>query len=229
MLTARIAATLDLVLIPGPRLIAYVTVAVVIGIVLAFREALLDVAGFIWELIARGKAASARSVSPPLDAVAAALEQISRRDGSFTRDGFLRQASQTIVQVQRARTERTPELVRERLTDAAWLQLSRQVGQAGVWRERVVPTTAVRSIEVLNARCEPNQDVITVRSASVEESARSAAIDASRLVRETIEDWTFGRVRPAGADGFPAGNAGPWLLSQTRQVAANLVTKSSAA
>lgn len=218
MPAAVLAATLDLIIVPGPRLIASVVVIVVIGVVLAMREALLDAAGFVWELIAKRKAAKTESATPPLDTVTSALEQIRRRDASFARDGFLQQASETIKQVQRARTELTPELVRERLADAAWRQLSRQVGQAGVWRERVVPTTTLRSVEVVDARCEPNHDLITVRSASVEDSARTTAPEASRLVRETIEDWSFVR---------GSGNKATWLLSQMRQVAANLVPKSS--
>ncbi|HEV3460545.1 MAG TPA: TIM44-like domain-containing protein [Candidatus Dormibacteraeota bacterium] len=219
MPAAALAATLDLVIVPGPRLIASVVVIVVIGIVLAMREALLDAAGFVWELIVKRDAAKTATATPPLDSVASALEQIRQRDASFTRDGFLQQASETIRQVQHARTELTPELARERLADSAWLQLSRQVGQAGLWRERVVPTTALRSVEVVDARCEPNQDVIRVRSASVEDSARATAPEASRLVRETIEDWSFVR---------GSGNTAPWLLSQMRQVAANLVPRFSA-
>jgi len=219
MLAARVTVTLDLVIVPGPRLIVWVVGVLVIGVLLAMREALLDAAGFVWELIVKSDAAKTASATPPLDSVASALEQIRQRDTAFAKDGFLQQASETIRQVQHARTELTPELARERLADSAWLQLSRQVGQAGVWRERVVPTTTLRSVEVVDARCEPNRDLITVRSASVEDSARTTAPEASRLVRETIEDWSFVRV---------SGNTAPWLLSQMRQVAANLVPRFSA-
>ncbi len=198
MLAGRVAATLDLVFVPGPRLIIYVAVAVVLGVAFVTREILLDAAAYVWEVIVNRKTTSTRSARPPLDPVAAALQQIGQRDASFTRDGFLQQASQTISQVQRARTELTPELARERLADSAWQQLSRQVGQAGTWRERVVPTGTVRSVKVVDAHCEPNQDVITVRSVSVEDSARSAAIESSRLVQQTIEDWTFNRNQSAG-------------------------------
>ena len=228
MLAGRVAATLDLVFVPGPRLIIYVAVAVVLGVAFVTREILLDAAAYVWEVIVNRKTTSTRSARPPLDPVAAALQQIGQRDASFTRDGFLQQASQTISQVQRARTELTPELARERLADSAWQQLSRQVGQAGTWRERVVPTGTVRSVKVVDAHCEPNQDVITVRSVSVEDSARSAAIESSRLVQQTIEDWTFNRNQSAAA-GPPSGNAGRWLLSQMRPIASNLVAKSSAA
>jgi len=151
MLAARVTVTLDLVIVPGPRLIVWVVGVLVIGVLLAMREALLDAAGFVWELIVKSDAAKTASATPPLDSVASALEQIRQRDTAFAKDGFLQQASETIRQVQHARTELTPELARERLADSAWLQLSRQVGQAGVWRERVVPTTTLRSVEVVDA------------------------------------------------------------------------------
>jgi len=98
MLDARVAATLDLLFVPGPRLIIYVSVFIVMGLAFALREILLDGAAFIWELITNGKAAKA-PVGPPQDSLAAAFEQIRQRDASFTTVSYTHLTLPTICSV----------------------------------------------------------------------------------------------------------------------------------
>jgi len=219
---------MNLPFIPGPRLVFYMLVlagAVLVGLFVVLRESVLDLAGLLWGLSQnRSRANASQAATTDRANVAASLEQIGRHHPGFTPAGFLEDVKQTIELVQRARNERTPELVRDRLTAAAWLQLSRQVAQLSVSRDLSSGPMILKSAEIVAGRSDTNQDAITVRLTWKEDSS-GAPLDR-QLVRESLEDWTFGRLLQTTT--APV-NPDFWLLVQVNPISSTLVPRTFAA
>ncbi|HET6794792.1 MAG TPA: transporter [Acidimicrobiales bacterium] len=127
------------------------------------------------------------------------LAAIKAHDPAFEEASFLSGAERSFFLVQKAWSERQPDLSRQVMADAIWAQHKSQIeGYVDSHKRNVLEDLAVGSARIVAATSDQSLDTVTVRfnaaCADYDVDDRSGKIvRGDRDVRQWSEDWLFQR------------------------------------
>lgn len=146
----------------------------------------------------RGETLPGSDASATTAGVADGLSAIRAHDPAFDENAFLSRVERAFFLVQRAWTERRPELSRQVMADSLWQQHRAQIEEyRSSGRRNVLEDLSIGRAEIVAAHSDASYDTITVRivaaCADYDVDEKGRVVRGDRVVREFVEDWVFQR------------------------------------